>query len=235
MKNIIRYIPVALLVFTLVACKKDNYEAPTSMLSGALLYNKDTVYVEYDRVPYQLFQYGFGKVGPISGAFTQEGTYSSLLFDGTYKFTIQPGQGPFKWKEIAPGVPDSLDIEVRGNTIFDIAVTPYYMIDRVSITASGRNVSANFGIAKIVTDADEKDVERVNLYINKTQFVSGTNDYNITSAELNGTDITDLNTISLTAEVPEITPTQNYAFARVGLKIVGVEDMMFSKVIRINL
>jgi hypothetical protein len=39
----------------------------------------------------------------------------------------------------------------------------------------------------------------------------------------------------LKATVPAITPTQNYVFARIGLKVTGVEDMIFSPVVKINL
>lgn len=228
-------------IFTIVAlsvslfsCKKDNYDEPGSMLSGALLYAKDTVFVEYDRVPYQLFQYGFGKVGPISSSFTQDGTFSSLLFDGEYKLTIPSGQGPFRWKEISPGVPDSATITVKGATSFNIDVTPYYMIRGAQFSAAGGKAKATFSIEKIIADANAKDIERVNLYINKTQFVSGAN--NIGSSTLAGSAITDLSSVSLEADItmPSNQAIQNYVFARVGLKIAGVEDMVFSSIQRLN-
>lgn len=228
-KNMLLPVFAAALLFS---CKKDNYEAPQSMLSGALLYQKDTVFVEYDRVPYQLIQYGFGKVGPIASAFKQDGTYSSLLFDGDYKFTIPAGQGPFKWKELSAGVPDSISVNVKGNTSLNIEVTPYYMIRNVQMTASGGTINAAFAADKIITGADGKDIERVNLYINKTQFVSGAN--NIAVAEIAGGDITDPLAISISRAIPVIQPTQNYVFARVGVKIQGVEDMIFSKLVRIS-
>ena len=81
--------------------KKDNYDAPQSQLTGALMYNGDSIAVEYNRVPFQLYQYGFGKVGAINETFDQEGVMHALLFDGTYKFIIPNGQGPFLWKQTA--------------------------------------------------------------------------------------------------------------------------------------
>lgn len=217
---------------SLFSCKKDNYDPPESMLSGALLYGKDTVYVEYDRVPYQLFQYGFGKVGPIGSAFKQDGTFSSLLFDGEYKFTIPPGQGPFKWKELSAGVPDSVAVTVRGNTSFNVEVNPYYMVRNLQVTAGANKVNATFAADKIITGADGKNIERVNLYINKTQFVSGAN--NIAWAEISGGAITDPSAITISKDIPSIQPTQNYVFVRVGIKIEGVEDMIFSPLKRVN-
>jgi hypothetical protein len=35
--------------------------------------------------------------------------------------------------------------------------------------------------------------------------------------------------------VPAIVPTQNYVYARVGVKIAGVEDMIFSPVVKVTL
>lgn len=235
MKQSFKHISLIVVLSALLfSCKKDNYDAPTSMLNGALLYAKDTVFVEFNRVTYQLFQYGFGKVGPIESSFTQEGAYSSLLFDGEYKFTIPTGQGPFRWKEKSAGVPDSVAITVKGNTSFNIDVTPYYMIRGAQFSASGTKAKATFSIEKIITDANAKDIERVNLYINKTQFVSGAN--NIGSAEISGANITNPSAVNMEVDIvmPANQATQNYVFARVGLKIAGIEDMVFSNIQQVN-
>lgn len=235
MKNLFKHITIAALAGMLfLSCKKDNYEGPSSMLSGALLYVKDTVFVEYDRVPYQLFQYGFGKVGPIGSSFKQDGTYSSLLFDGDYKFTIPGGQGPFRWKELSAGTPDSIAVTVKGNTSLNIDVTPYYMLRGAQFNVSGGKTQASFSIEKIITDAGAKNIERVTLYINKTQFVSGAN--NIGSASINGGDISDPSSVNLEVniEMPANQATQHYVFARIGLKIEGIEDMIFSRIQRLD-
>jgi len=51
---------------------------------------------------------------------------------------------------------------------------------------------------------------------------------NITATDLAAADLTELNNISLTIAVPAITPTQSFVYARIGLKIAGLEDMIFS-------
>ena len=132
------------------------------------------------------------------------------------------------WKQTASGAPDSLAITLRGSQTLDLEVTPFYMIRNPQISASGGNVSATFKAEKIITDANARDIERVSLYINKTQFVSGGN--NIAVTDMAGSSITDPNNITLSVAIPTITPTQNYVFARIGLKIAGVEDMIFSPV-----
>src|SRR6478752_313164 len=120
---------VAIVIGTASSCnKKDNYTAPDAQLNAALIYNGDSIYLEYNRVPYLLYQYGFGKVGPIDGSFTQSGTLNALLFNGDYKFVIPNGQGPFLWKQTSSGAPDTLDINMNGSQNISIDVTPYYMI-----------------------------------------------------------------------------------------------------------
>jgi hypothetical protein len=214
-----------------LSCKKDNYSPPESRLTGALLYNGDSIGVEYNQVPFQLYQYGFGKVGPIQGTFAQNGGLDALLFNGDYKFIIPNGQGPFLWKQTTSGEPDSLAITMSGDQNVDIEVTPYYMIRDAQISGGSGIVTATFKAEKIILDSNAKDIERVSLFINKTQFASGAN--NIATADLNGSDIADPNNISLSVTVPAL-PGQSYIFARVGLKIAGVEDMIFSPLKMVN-
>ncbi|MCW3078584.1 DUF3823 domain-containing protein [Segetibacter sp.] len=231
----VKYHFIVLLVLGSIAlsCKKDNYAPPSSALTGRLVYKGEPIQVEYDRVPFELYQYGFGKVGPINGTITPEGTFSHMLFDGEYKFVIRPGQGPFLWPQ-SGGKADSISIIMAGSKSMDIEVNPYYMIRTPQVAKSGTNVTATFKAEKIITDAvNGKSIERASLYVNKTQFVSGTD--NIGKTDLAGTAITDPNSISLTTAIPTITPTQNYIFARIGLKITGVEDMIFSPVVKLNL
>ncbi|SFQ23694.1 DUF3823 domain-containing protein [Parafilimonas terrae] len=229
----ISYFSLILLMVAASACsKKDNYDPPKEQVNGAILYKGDSIYLEYNRVPYQFYQYGFGKVGPVEQTFTQSGVISSILFNGSYKFIVPNGQGPFLWPKTAGGAPDSLDVTVSGSQQLNIEVTPYYMVRNASISAGGGTVSGTCKIEKIVTDANAKDIESVTLYINKTQFVSGAN--NIASASVSGADITNPDNVSLSVSIPAITPAQNYVFARIGLKIAGVEDMIFSPLFKLN-
>ncbi len=217
---------------SMLSCKKDNYDAPSSTLSGKLVYKGESFGVEKDQVPFELYQYGFGKVGPIASSFTQEGTYSALLFDGEYKLIIPNGQGPFLWKQTAAGKPDSVTISLKGSQTLDLEVTPYYMIRNAQITAASGKVNAAFKVEQIITDANAKNIENVTLYINKTQFVSPGN--NIASTTMAGSAIADPNNIALNVTIPSISPAQNYVFARVALKIAGVEDRIFSPLVKVQ-
>jgi hypothetical protein len=232
MKSLFRYVCALSMAAAVFSCEKDNREPPQSQLTGRVVYQGEPIEVERNQVPFQLYQYGFGRVGPIDGSIAQDGSYSALLFDGEYKFIIPNGQGPFIWKQTAAGTPDSVTVTMNGSQQLDLEVTPYYMVRNTQISASGGNVNATFALEKIITDANAKDIEEVNLYINKTQFVSGGNQ--IASSGKAGADISDMNNIALSVAIPSIVPTQNYVFARVGVKIAGVEDLLFSPLVKVT-
>jgi hypothetical protein len=235
MKNKMSYIMMAvLLTASFISCKKDNYAPPQATLSGRLMYSGEQVNVEVNQVPFQLFQFGFGKVGAISSTFEQDGKFSALLFDGEYKLTVPANQGPFLWKRTANGSQDSITIQMAGSQSLDVEVTPYYMIRNTVFAANDNKVTATFNLEKVITDANAKNIERVNLYINKTQFVSA-GDYNLAGTQLTAAQITSMTGVNMSVGIPTISPAQSYIFARVGLKIAGVEDMIFSSVQRIDL
>lgn len=229
------YIVLLMIAAIAGACKKDNYDPPSADIKGRIVYKGEAIGVEYNQVSFQLYQYGFGKTGPIEGFLTQEGGYSQKLFNGEYKFIIPNGQGPFVWRKTAGGAPDSVTINVQGNSELDIEVTPYYMIRQPNLTASGGKVTATFRIDKVITDASARNIDEVNLYINKTAFVSGASSNNIAAASLGGGDITDPNNVTLQVTIPALVPAQPYVYARIGLKIAGVEDRLFSPVVKISL
>lgn len=110
---------------------------------------------------------------------------------------------------------------------------PYYLIRTPQLAAASAKVTGSFKIEKIITDANAKDIENVKLYINKTQFVSE-GDNNIGTTSLDGSAIVDVNNVSVSVAIPAIVPTQNYVYARIGLKISGVEDRIFSPVQKIT-
>jgi len=217
----------------LASCGYDNYEAPGSKLSGKLVYKGDAINVSYNDVSFQLWEPGWQTKGEINVAVDQSGTFSSLLFDATYKLIIPSNQGPVRSLTNAETGSDTILVKVQGDKVMDIEVEPYYMIRTPQFTVVAGVVTGKFKAEKIITGVNAKDIERVAIYVNKTQFVDFRS--NVASSELNGSAITDLNLISLNATVPSMTPTQNYVYARIGLKVTGVEDMIFSPVVKINL
>jgi hypothetical protein len=217
----------------LASCGYDNYDEPTSLLEGRLVYNGEAINVSYNDVTFQLWEPGWQTKAQINVSVDQDGSYSAMLFDATYKLIIPSNQGPFRSKTNAETGSDTILVKLNGSKVMDIEVEPYYMIRTPQFAVAGREVTGTFNVEKIITGTNAKNIERVNLYVNKTQFVDFRS--NVASAELAGSAVVAGTTVTLKATVPAITPTQNYVFARIGLKISGVEDMIFSPVVKVNL
>lgn len=235
MKNKIYFISLIFSIL-IISCEKDNFAPPSSTLSGRLTYKGDSIGVEFNQVPWNLFQKGFNKKGFIADTFTPEGTYSILVFDGDYKFTIPKNQGPFLWKELTSNSRDSVNVSLTGNQILDIEVIPYYMIRKPLFSLLNGKISATFDIEKVITDVNAKSIQTVSLFINNTQFVSNQSNQKLAQVDLSGASITNLSNISLSVTVPNLPVTaEKYVFARLGIKITGVEDMIYSSVRKIQL
>jgi hypothetical protein len=217
----------------LTSCDFDNYEEPKSKLQGRLVYQGEPIGVSYNDVAFQLWEPGWQKKTPISVAVDQDGSYSAVLFNASYKLIIQPFQGPFKSIINDVTKSDTILIDLKGSKTMDIEVMPYYMIRNPQLTGTTGKTAATFKLEKIITSLDAKDVEEVMLYVNKTFFVDRGN--NLAVKSLKGNEIPDMNNISLSVDVPSITPAQNYVFARIGVKIAGIEDMLFSPVQKVQL
>lgn len=211
----------------------DNYDEPESKLEGAFLHNGDSVRVSYNNVTFELWQSGFGAESPIDVTVDQNGSYSAVLFNGDYRLVIPPGQGPFIRSGIGDGGTDTLRVQLQGNQKLDIEIMPYFMIRNPQFSNSGSTVSADFSVEQIVTGDNAQNVEFVELYISKTNYVDTRT--SISTTTMDGGDITDMSDINLSVEVPTMTPTQDYVFARIGVKTTAVEDMIFSKIEKIQL
>ncbi|MBO0951433.1 DUF3823 domain-containing protein [Fibrella forsythiae] len=236
---------LALLLLGLAACDKDNFEPPKSTFAGRIVYKGEPLLMQSANVAtgnvsdfpvfIELWQQAYNNRSSIRVPVAQDGSFTSLLFDGDYKLIVPNGQGPFLWKRTAANNPDSLTLNLRGSQQMDIEVTPYYMVRSPQFTVSGRKVAGSVKLEKVITDAvNGKTVERVSLYVNKSQFVDAGN--SILAANLAGSAITDLNTVNLTtADVPALVPSQSYVYVRIGLKITGVEDMIYTPVQKVTL
>lgn len=226
------YIIIAAVAVLFSSCKKDNYDAPAADFTGRIVYKGEAINMQYGQVNFELWQSGFGNYSALNVNVSQDGNFSAKLFDGNYKLVFSPNQGPFLWKKNAAGKQDSIAVNISGNKVMDIEVMPYYMIRAASLTAASGKVNGFCKLEKIITDANAKDIESVSLYINKTQFVDGGN--NIGVQELRGAALADLNNLNMSVSIPTIVPTQNYVFARIGVKIAGVDDLIFTPVTKIS-
>lgn len=232
MKKHITYILMAAILVYLVACKKDNYDAPSTTLSGRIVYAGEAVMVEKGQVRLQLWEPGWGLLAPIDVPIDQDGTFSALLFNGNYKLAFVRNDGPWMTKQ-SGSAKDTIMLSVQGNQQLDIEVQPFYMIRNAQINAAGGKINASCKIDKIITGGDARNVESVSLYVNKTLFVGANGNYQIARKDSTVNGATDMNNLQLSVNIPGITPGQNFVYARIGVKIQGVEDRIFSEVKKI--
>ena len=233
------YVLLCALSTLLVSCEWDNYTKPNAQLSGNLVYLGEPIGLSVGEVTFQLYEPGWQYNAPIYVNVNQDGAYSALIFDAKYKLIIPANQGaPFMNIKNTETNSDTIPVTLSGGLKKDIEVMPYYMVRNTQFAVSGRNVTATFKVEKIITDANAKNIERVSIYVNKTTLVDGRSDYNIKSTDLAGGSITNLNAISISLDVPVFDPAkqvvQSYVYARVGIKIDGIEKMIFSPVQKVT-
>lgn len=222
------YLSAVALIFA--SCEIDNYEEPESFFTGRIVYNGEPIEVGAREVRFQLFQPGFGNLAPLDVHLDTDGSFSGRFFDGDYKLKFLNGQGPFKAYEVNEQQGDTLFISIRGNTEMDLEVLPYYMLNSSQFSASGSTITGSVNYTQIITDADARTIEFARLYINDTQFVSNNGDYNLGFSDLEVTS----GTVSGNTTLPD-NYDKDYIFARIGVKINGVEDLLFCPVQKLDL
>jgi hypothetical protein len=211
MKSKIVYTLISALL-VLAGCGFDNYEEPKSTLSGRVVYNGQNVNVMGtgnldNSVRLELWQKGYDLYTAIPVMITQDGTFQAKLFDGNYKLVSRSGSGPWVSNQ------DTVNIVVKGNTVVDYPVTPYYTISSENISISGNTVTATFNINAV---AGELPVERAFLVVSKTSFTDENN--HLAIVNMNSPSIGQ-QTITMT-----LTDTQLNSVvlnARVGVKVSG--------------
>lgn len=220
----ISYIIIALGVM-LTACEVDNYDPPKSTLEGRVVYQDQPIGVRSNGVQLELWQPGFDLFQKIPVYVAYDGSFSAALFDGDYKLVRLRGNGP--WVDNT----DTIDVQVRGNTVVDVPVEPYYVINSETFQTNGNTVSASFTIEQVNTT---QELDRATLYIGTTAIVDVNN--SSVNVSLNRDAITDLNApVNLNIELPPNLSGRDYVFARIGVKTVGVEEMLYSPVQKIEL
>ncbi|MCG8306695.1 MAG: DUF3823 domain-containing protein [Cytophagales bacterium] len=233
MKLNINCIITLVIAVVFASCQYDNYDEPGILFDGQIVHNGAPIGVSYNDVYFELWEPGWQLKYPINVAVDQDGSFSALLFAADYKLVIPEGQGPYRSMISSDTNSDTINVTLTGNRTMNIEVEPYYMVRNANFSSSGRTVTSTFGLEQIITDGDARDIERVFLYVSKTAFVDTRT--SISTSELDRGSIGDLNSIRMSTDVPDLVPAQDDVFARIGVKIAGIEDMLFSAVENIQL
>lgn len=226
----------ALLMVVLAGCKEDNFEPPTSIITGSVVFEGEAVGVRSPIVDFsgdnttggielELWQSGFDFRQKIPVYLAQDGTFSATVEDGTYQLIPLRGNGP--WANVT----DSIEVVVNGSANVEVPVQPYFVLNNTTFSNSGNMISASFNVQQVVADAV---LENVTLFIGSTTIVDSYN--NAANTSQAGGDIADINApINLSVEVPDDLAAKGYVFARVGVKTVGTAEMLYSDVQKIEL
>lgn len=212
------YSLLSIVVIMVMGCEKDNYEEPTSMLTGRVVYQGEPLGLRSGGVQLELWQHGYELFSKIPVHVDQDGSFSARLFDGDYKLVLLRGNGP--WADNT----DSLDVHIKGSATVDVPVDPYFVITNHAFQRNGDQITATVSIQQVNTS---RSLERVRLYLGQTMIVDQNN--SASTGEVLAADVTDLSQpITLTANIPASLASKGYLFARIGVKANGVAEYVYS-------
>lgn len=223
MKTLSLLIASAFMLLLVAGCGKDNYDAPSSMLSGRIVYNGTPIGLKGTNgtVQLQLWERGHALFTPIPVYVHQDGSFSAILFNGSYMLVHRDGNGPWVNSH------DTVRFTVNGSSHVDYPVTPYYMISDVQHTLDNNLLKMSFKVEGI---DNSRKIEYVTLMANKTQFVDFTS--NSKRTDLQGVVA---GQVELSMDVSDLLANEKAVFARIGLKVEGVEEGIYTtEVVRIK-
>ena len=216
MKKIIPFFIMICCLLAVSSCSYDNFEEPKATLTGRAIYDGEAVGVRSGSSEFALH-------GSIPVYVAQDGSYSVSLFNRDYKL-VRMGNAP--WERPSN---DTIYITVKGNTVQDIPVTPYFSVRNVSFARNGNKVTARFTINKVVADAN---LENVGIYLG-TGILT---DEKQKEAELklgNTVSLNQENTAEI--EIPSGLLNESYLYARVGVKSDKSSEYCYSQSIKVAL
>lgn len=214
------------------SCEKDNFDEPTSNLTGRIVSkaSKGSIGVRQTEgaVQLQLYQDGYElKNVPIPVYVNQDGSFAAKLFDGTYKLITKDNNGP--WINDR----DTILVQIKGSASVEYSVRPYFMLSNEKFTLSGNTLTATFDIEQ-ENAIQNRNIERVTLYINSTMFVDDSfklkireegKDKDTEGKKDAENPVVGSNTINF-----DISKFSNFniIYARIGIKISGVEQLLYT-------
>jgi PBP1b-binding outer membrane lipoprotein LpoB len=207
---------VTLFSMVLTGCEYDNYDPPTSILSGKVKYQNEPVNVRSNGTQLELWQDGYALRAKIAVYIDQDGNYSAALFDGNYKLVRLAGA---PWENQT----DTIPVTVKGNTVVDVPVNPYFVVRNVSFQKEGSNITGKFTIEKISASAN---LSLARLYLGKTLITDQNN--NAANATINASAITVGQETTVSLSIPASLASEDYLFARIGVQTQGVGELYYS-------
>ncbi|QNL47962.1 DUF3823 domain-containing protein [Olivibacter sp. SDN3] len=213
-------------IICLSGCEVDNYDPPSAPLNGRLVFENQPIGIRQGINVLQLYQPGFENADPIRVNVMQDGSFSSMLFEGTYKMVNIAGSGPWE------NNPDSITINLSGETTVDIHVTPFFSLNDAEFSITDGILSASCHVKNNVSG---RPLENVSLFIGKTTLVDHV--YRLTPSSPESSKIaSEINMEERVILSQDLQAFENEAnlFARIGVKAVGHPEMIYSTVWKIR-
>lgn len=220
MKTKVLSIWILALLFS--ACELDNYDGPTSLLSGKVTYNGEPVGVRSNVLQLELWQPGYQLYTKIPVFIDQDGSFSAVLFDGNYKLVRMSGA---PWENNT----DTIDVVVKGNTVVDVPVVPYFIPDDVSYQRNAKQITATFTVNRI---SNLRSLKSARLFLGKTIFTD--NVFHLRYATKSASDIEPGSPVTLTVTVPD-NYSGDFVYARIGVETDGIGELLYSPAEKIEL
>lgn len=208
----------------LTSCEKDNFAEPSASIKGRVVYENQPVGVRTNGVQLELWQPGYQLYTKIPVMVAQDGTFSATVFDGNYKLVRLRGNGP--WVDNS----DTINVSVKGSITVDVPVQPYFVIRNEKFQRSNNTLTASAQVSQVTAG---RAIERVTFYVSSTQFVDINN--NVGKVDKTGTALADLSKpLDFSLPVPGVV-AKSTCYGRIGVKTVGVAEMIYTPVQKISL
>ena len=225
MKSKIISFIILFVVLLIAGCEFDNYDPPTSLLTGAVTYNGNNVGVRSGGTQLELWQYGYALRSKIPVYIDQNGEFSARLFDGNYKLVRLAGA---PWQNQT----DSISVTVRGNTTVEVPVIPYYTITNENFTYNSTTgeITSTCNVTKIGT----LNISSLTLYVGVTSIVDANNSSQtnvLSSGSLTDLSTAKTNVVTLNAA----NKARSYIYVRLGVQTSGVGERLYTQVQKITL
>lgn len=223
MKKNILYLLFTCSVF-FAGCDYDNFDEPNAILSGRVIYDGKAVGVRTNGPQLEAWQDGYALRTFIPIFIAHDGTYSVNLFNGRYKLVRKSGS---PWEA---QLNDTITVDVHNNTVLDVPVNPFFVINGESFQHQSGTITANFIVDKIVETAN---IAEVRLYIGKSLLTDHNRNDQSVSAVVS--DITAGQQAGISAQLSQSLANLDYVYVRVGVRANVSNEFSYTQVQRINL
>ena len=183
------------------------------------MYNGSPVGIRTNGPQLELWQDGYQLRYAIPVYIAHDGRYSVSLFDGQYKMVRKDG-APWEAE-----LNDTIIINVKGETTFDVPVKPYFTITNESIQGSSGKVTANFTVNKIVNSAEMAEVK---LFIGHSILTD--QNKNEQSVAVDPSEITLGQQFTLSADLSDNLKGLKEVFVRIGVRANVTNEYYYTQV-----